>query len=91
MAAMRNHLRIRKSPATAVPMSLCVKAMRSISGVLRIAPLARYPDRLPHERFTAVSDTLRVSIAGAGDVDYYGNPQTIEKHVTGVGSIQHKD
>jgi hypothetical protein len=39
----------------------------------------------------SVSDTLRVAITGAGDVDYYGNPKTIEKHVTGAGSIQHKD
>lgn len=38
-----------------------------------------------------VSETLRVSITGAGDVTYYGNPKTIEKHVTGAGSIHHKD
>lgn len=38
-----------------------------------------------------VGETLRVSITGAGDVDYYGNPKTVEKHVTGAGSIQHKD
>lgn len=39
----------------------------------------------------AVSETLRVSITGAGDVNYYGNPQTIEKHITGAGSIHHKE
>ena len=39
----------------------------------------------------SVSETLRVSITGAGDVTYYGNPKTIEKHVTGAGSIRHKD
>ena len=39
----------------------------------------------------SVSETLRVSITGAGDVKYYGNPKTIEKHVTGAGSIHHKD
>jgi hypothetical protein len=38
-----------------------------------------------------VSETLRVSITGAGDVTYYGTPKTIEKHVTGAGSIHHKD
>ena len=38
-----------------------------------------------------VSETLRVSITGAGDVSYFGNPKTIEKHVTGAGSIHHKD
>lgn len=38
----------------------------------------------------AVSDTLKVSITGAGKVTYSGNPPTIEKHVTGVGSIRHK-
>ncbi|MFN2542612.1 MAG: head GIN domain-containing protein [Chthoniobacterales bacterium] len=37
------------------------------------------------------SDTLRVAITGAGDVTYFGNPKTIEKHVTGAGSIHHKD
>ena len=39
----------------------------------------------------SVSETLRVSITGAGDVTYFGNPKTIEKHVTGAGSIHHKD
>jgi hypothetical protein len=39
----------------------------------------------------AVSETLRVSITGAGDVAYSGNPKTIEKHVTGAGSIHHKE
>jgi hypothetical protein len=39
----------------------------------------------------SVSETLRVDITGAGDVTYYGNPKTIEKHVTGAGSIHHKD
>lgn len=39
----------------------------------------------------AVSDSLKVSITGAGKVSYTGNPPTIEKHVTGAGSIRHKD
>lgn len=38
-----------------------------------------------------VSEALRVTITGAGDVTYYGTPKTIEKHVTGAGSIRHKD
>jgi hypothetical protein len=39
-----------------------------------------------------VSEVLRVSITGAGDVTYYGPaPKTIEKRVTGAGSIHHKD
>ena len=37
------------------------------------------------------SEKLRVAITGAGDVTYSGNPPTIEKHVTGAGSIHHKD
>jgi hypothetical protein len=41
--------------------------------------------------YISVSETLRVSITGAGDVTYYGNPKTIEKHVTGAGSIRHKE
>jgi hypothetical protein len=39
----------------------------------------------------SASDTLRVDITGAGDVTYYGNPKTLEKRVTGAGSIRHKD
>jgi len=38
-----------------------------------------------------VSDVLRASITGAGDVTYYGNPATVEKHITGAGSVHHKD
>ncbi len=37
------------------------------------------------------SDTLRVAITGAGDVTYSGNPKTLEKHITGAGSIRHKE
>jgi len=39
----------------------------------------------------AVSDTLKVSITGAGKVIYSGNPPTIEKHISGAGSIRHKE
>jgi putative autotransporter adhesin-like protein len=39
----------------------------------------------------AVSDTLKVAITGAGKVTYSGNPQTIEKHISGAGSIRHKE
>ena len=39
----------------------------------------------------AVSETLKVAITGAGKVTYSGNPQTIEKHITGAGSIRHKE
>ena len=38
-----------------------------------------------------VSESLKVSITGAGKVTYAGNPPTIEKHVSGAGSIRHKD
>jgi hypothetical protein len=37
------------------------------------------------------TETLRVAISGAGDVTYFGNPKTVEKHVTGAGSIRHKE
>jgi hypothetical protein len=37
------------------------------------------------------TETLRVSITGAGDVTYFGHPKTVEKHVTGAGSIRPKD
>jgi Putative auto-transporter adhesin, head GIN domain len=39
----------------------------------------------------AVSESLKVSITGAGKVIYSGNPPTVEKHVSGAGSIRHKD
>jgi Putative auto-transporter adhesin, head GIN domain len=39
----------------------------------------------------SVSDTLKVSITGAGRVNYSGNPPTIEKHITGAGSIRHRE
>jgi hypothetical protein len=39
----------------------------------------------------AVSESLKVSITGAGKVLYSGNPPTVEKHVSGAGSIRHKD
>lgn len=37
------------------------------------------------------TETLRVAITGAGDVTYFGNPPTVEKHIRGAGSIRHKD
>jgi hypothetical protein len=39
----------------------------------------------------AVADTLKVAITGAGKVSYSGNPKTIEKHISGAGSIRHRD
>jgi len=39
----------------------------------------------------AASETLKVSITGAGKVIYSGNPPTIEKHISGAGSIRHKE
>ena len=39
----------------------------------------------------AVTGTLKVVITGAGKVTYSGNPATIEKHITGAGSIHRKD
>jgi hypothetical protein len=39
----------------------------------------------------AVSESLKVSITGAGKVTYAGNPANVEKHVSGAGSIRHKD
>jgi len=39
----------------------------------------------------AVSETLKVAITGAGKVSYSGSPKTIEKHISGAGSIRHRD
>jgi len=38
-----------------------------------------------------VSESLRVSITGAGKVTYSGNPPKVEKHVSGAGTIRHKE
>jgi len=38
-----------------------------------------------------VSESLRVSITGAGKVVYAGNPPKVERHITGAGSIHQKD
>jgi len=37
-----------------------------------------------------VSDTLKVSITGAGSLTYSGNPKSVEKNVTGAGSIRQR-
>lgn len=39
----------------------------------------------------AVSESLKVSITGAGKVTYTGSPPVLEKHITGAGSIRHKE
>ena len=39
----------------------------------------------------AVTDTLKVAITGAGRVTYSGNPATVDKRITGAGSIHHRD
>jgi hypothetical protein len=33
------------------------------------------------------TESLKVSITGAGKVTYFGNPKTVEKHISGAGSI----
>ena len=38
-----------------------------------------------------VSESLKVSITGAGKVTYAGNPPTVEKRISGAGSIRHKE
>ena len=38
-----------------------------------------------------VSETLKIVITGAGKVTYSGNPATIQKNITGAGSIRHKE
>jgi hypothetical protein len=39
----------------------------------------------------AVAETLKVVITGAGKVQYSGNPPIIEKHISGAGSVRHKE
>jgi hypothetical protein len=39
----------------------------------------------------AVSESLKVSITGAGKVIYSGNPPVVEKRISGAGSIRHKE
>ncbi|MFY7999084.1 MAG: head GIN domain-containing protein [Candidatus Kapaibacteriota bacterium] len=37
-----------------------------------------------------VSEELNVSVSGAGDIRYYGNPKTVSKEVSGAGSVSKK-
>ena len=37
-----------------------------------------------------VSDTLKVSVTGAGSLTYSGTPKSIEKTITGAGSVRHR-
>jgi len=46
---------------------MCVNAVRDIAGILCISPLATYRDRLPKDRFYALTDKLRDSGLPAGD------------------------
>ncbi len=39
----------------------------------------------------AVSDTLKVSITGAGKVEYSGNPAHVERHIAGAGTIRKRE
>lgn len=39
----------------------------------------------------AVSDTLKVSIIGAGKVEYTGNPPHIQRNITGAGTVRKRD
>ena len=43
------------------------------------------------DAWVTAAEKLRVAITGAGDVTYSGNPPTIEKKITGAGTIHHKD
>jgi hypothetical protein len=43
------------------------------------------------ESWVNASEKLRVAITGAGELTYSGNPATIEKKITGAGTIHHKD
>lgn len=38
-----------------------------------------------------VSDTLKVSITGAGKVEYSGNPAHVERQITGAGTVRKRD
>lgn len=38
-----------------------------------------------------VADDLKASITGACSVNYFGNPKSVEKSVTGAGSIHHQE
>jgi hypothetical protein len=43
------------------------------------------------DAWVTATEKLRVAITGAGDVTYSGNPPTIERRITGAGTIHHKD
>jgi hypothetical protein len=37
-----------------------------------------------------VTNTLKISITGAGSLTYSGNPKSVEQNITGAGSIRHQ-
>jgi hypothetical protein len=37
-----------------------------------------------------VTDTLKVSITGAGSLTYSGNPKSVEQNIIGAGSVRHR-
>ncbi len=39
----------------------------------------------------SATDSLRVAISGAGKVTYAGNPKSVEKNISGAGSIKRRD
>ena len=43
------------------------------------------------DAWVTAGEKLRVAITGAGDVTYSGNPQSVDRKVTGAGSIHHKE
>ena len=43
------------------------------------------------DAWVTATEKLRAAITGAGDVTYSGNPQTVERRITGAGTIRQKD
>jgi hypothetical protein len=43
------------------------------------------------DAWVTATEKLRAAITGAGDVSYSGNPQTVERRITGAGTIRQKD
>ena len=36
------------------------------------------------------SESLDIALSGAGSVDYYGDPKTVTRNVSGIGSVTEK-
>ena len=60
-------------------LAMCLSALKAIADTLRIAPLDRYSDRLPRDRFPALRERLTDWRLPAGDGDVWSRLSRIRR------------